>query len=153
EAVADGPKTTQDRLAEQQQRDEIAEARVLRLQRDIADLQRQLELAQTQIAKDRAQLVADRQAFEQARQRDLELQASESFQQAVQTYEQLKPRQVKQMFQQLLDEGKSAQVVDYLAAMQLRKSGAVLKEFKEPDEVGQATALIEALRQRGIDLL
>lgn len=152
EAVADGPKTTQDRLFDQQQRDEIAEARVQRLQRDIADLQRQLELAQSRIAKDRAQLIADRQAFEAALQRETELQTSESFQQAVRTYEQLKPRQVKQMFQSLMDEGHTAQVVDYLATMQTRKAAAVLKEFKEPQEIEQAAGLVEALRNRGIDL-
>ncbi len=153
EAVADGPMTTDDRLARQQERDELAEARVQRLQRDIADLQRQLEIAQSQITKDRARLLQERAAFEQARQREEQMLKDANFQQAVRTFEQLKPRQVKQMFQALMGEGKTEQVVDYLAAMQLRKSAAVLKEFKDDAEVVQATNLIEELRKRGVDVL
>jgi hypothetical protein len=153
EAVAEGPMTTDDRLARQQERDELAEARVLRLQRDIADLQRQLELAQAQITKDRTRLQQDRAAFEQARQREVQMQKDANFQQAVRTFEQLRPRQVKQMFQTLMDEGKSEQVVDYLAAMQLRKAAAVLKEFRDDQEIAQATSLIQELRKRGVDVM
>lgn len=152
EAVADGPMTTDDRLARQQERDELAEARVQRLQRDIADLQRQLEIAQSQIAKDRQRLIQEREAFEQIRQQELAQQQDANFQQAVRTYEQLRPRQVKQMFQALMDEGKHVEVVDYLAAMQLRKAAAVLREFRDESEIGQATQLIEELRRRGIDV-
>lgn len=152
EAVADGPMTTDDRLHQQQQRDELAEARVQRLQRDIADLQRQLEIAQAQIAKDRARLIEERTAFDEAVAAQQAAEQDENFQQAVRTYEQLKPRQVKQMFQTMMAEGRSDQVVSYLAAMQIRKSAGVLKEFKEEAEIAQATALIEALRKRGIDV-
>jgi hypothetical protein len=41
--------------------------------------------------------------------------------------------------------------VDYLAAMQMRKAAGVLKEFKTPQEVAQASELLELLRRRGVD--
>lgn len=153
EAVAEGPMTTDDRLARQQERDELAEARVQRLQRDIQDLQRQLEIAQTQIAKDRDRLKQDRTVFEAALLQETKQREDANFKQAVKTFEQLKARQVKQMFMNLMAEGKSSQVVDYLAAMQLRKAAAVLKEFKDEAEIAQATNLIEELRQRGVDVM
>ena len=61
-----------------------------------------------------------------------------------------KPKQAKAILQTLLTEGHQDQVVDYLAAMQERKAAKVLAAFKTPQEVVQATALVEALRQRGM---
>lgn len=153
EEVADGPRTTGQVLAEQQKRDEIAEARVQRLQREIADLRQQLELAQAQIAKDKAELEEHRAAFEAVQERAVAERTDANFQQAVKTYEALKPRQAKQMFADLIAQGREAQVVDYLAAMQMRKAAAVLKEFKTEPEVAQATKLVEMLRARGVDAL
>jgi formate-dependent nitrite reductase cytochrome c552 subunit len=127
--------------------------RVERLQRDIADLQRQLGLAKDLLAKQKTDLDAQRKEFEEAVARERDLHARADFAQAVQTYEQLKPKQVKEMFQALMKDGKTRDVIDYLAAMQGRKAAAVLKEFKMPDEIPQATDLVQKLRDRGVDLL
>ncbi|MEX0745793.1 MAG: hypothetical protein WD118_09335 [Phycisphaeraceae bacterium] len=152
QSVADGPLTLQDRLASEQQADEVSLLRLERLQRETQDLRRQIDRAQTQIAREREQLEAERTEFEEALQRQADLLEDEDFQQAVSMYEQLRPRQTKQMFQQLMDEGETEIVVQYLAAMKLRTAGRVLQEFKEEDEIEQATDLIERLRQRGVNL-
>ena len=75
----------------------------------------------------------------------------EDFKRAVKTLEQLPARQAKDVVQQMLGQGKLDQAVDYLAAMQLRKSAGVLKAFKSEAEVVQVTRLIEQLRLRGVD--
>ncbi|MEX0655196.1 MAG: hypothetical protein WD534_13170 [Phycisphaeraceae bacterium] len=153
EAVADGPRTLQDRLAMERQSDEVAQQRLERLQRETEDLRRQITRAQTQIAREREELQAQRETFEAALEREQEQREDEDFQQTVQMYEQLRPRQVKQMFQQLMADGETDQVVDYLAAMQLRQAGRVVQEFKEEDEIPAATELLEQLRRRGVNLL
>ncbi|MEM8495768.1 MAG: hypothetical protein AAF663_10320, partial [Planctomycetota bacterium] len=71
---------------------------------------------------------------------------------AVQTLEQLKGRQAKEMLQVLLDRDQQELVVDYLAAMNLRKSAGILKEFKGAEEAVQAMDIVEALRERGIQV-
>lgn len=149
--AANGAVSLAERLKADQQADDMAMQRVERLQRDIADLRRQLVLAKDLLAKQKAELEAQRQEFEAAAKRERDLHDQADFQQAVQTYEQLKPRQVKEMFQTLIKEGKTRDVIDYLAAMQLRKAAAVLKEFKTPEEIPQATDLVQRLRERGVD--
>ena len=152
ESVANnGPVSVADRLKADAQVDDIAMQRVERLQRDIADLRNQLVKAKDLLAKQKADLDAQRKAFEDEVKDELARRDKADFQQAVKTYEQLKPEQVKEMFQTLMGEGKTVDVVDYLAAMQLRKAAAVLKEFKSPSEIPQATDLVQRLRDRGID--
>ena len=152
ESVSDGPVTLADRLHMELQGDELAAQRVERMKRDIADLRRQLRLAQELLAKKHQAMESQQQAFDDAVQRQTNLQEDKDFQQTVRMYEQLKAKQTKQMFQELVGQGKARQVVDYLAAMQLRKAAAVLKEFKSPDEVVQATDLLQRLRERGIEM-
>ena len=152
ESVSDGPVTLADRLETELQGDELAVQRVERMKRDIADLRRQLRLSQELLAKKHQELESQQQAFDDAVQRQTKLQEDKDFQQTVRMYEQLKAKQAKQMFQELVEQGKAMQVVDYLAAMQLRKAAAVLKEFKTPDEVAQATDLLQRLRERGIEM-
>ena len=150
EAVADGPRTMQDRLASELQADELAMHRFERMQRETEDLRSQIERAKTLISKQKAELQAQRADFEAFVKKQTDLQRDEDFQQAVQMYEQLRPKQVKEMFQQLLAQGQTEDVVQYLAAMQLRKAGKVLTEFKEGEEIAQATKLVELLKERGV---
>ena len=152
ESVSDGPITLADRLRAEQRGDELAKQRVERLNRDIMDIRRQLDLGKSLLSKRQAQLDAERRAFEQSVQRQAKLRQDADFKQTVQMYQQVKPKQAKQMFQELIKQGKQSQVVDYLAAMQLRKAAAVLKTFKTSQEIVQATDLLQVLRQRGVEL-
>lgn len=150
EAVADGPRTMQDRLASEAQADALAMHRLERLQRETNDLRQQIERAKQLIADQKADLEAERAAFEEFLAERTDQLQDEDFQQTVQMYEQLKPDQAKQMFQQLMAAGETEQVVEYLAAMQLRKAGKVIQSFEGEAEIAQATQLLEMLRQRGV---
>lgn len=150
EAVSQGPQTLQDKLATEEQADELAIHRLERLQRETDDLRRQIERAKELLAKQKADLEAERQAFQEFVDATTKQMQDADFQQAVKMYEQLKPKQAKQMFQQMLAQNQTDEVVAYLAAMQLRKAAAVLKEFKSLPEIEQAAGLINKLRERGV---
>lgn len=151
-SIADnGAVTIAQRLESGREADEIAMQRVDRLHRDIASLQQQLVLAKDLLAKQKSQLEAERKAFDESRDRLMKLQDDADFQQAVQMFEQLPAKQAKEMFQQLIKDGKKNQVIDYLASMNLRKAAAVLKAFKTSEETIVATDLVQTLRERGIE--
>ncbi|MFW5681455.1 MAG: hypothetical protein ACOC1G_00475 [Phycisphaeraceae bacterium] len=151
EAVADGPKTLQERLAEQREAEELAEQRHQRLLREKQVLRDQLGRIRNRITEMREELAREREAFEQMVERQKEMRGDEDFQQAVQLLESIKPDQAKQMMQQLLAQGETELVVEYLAAMQVRIAAKVLGSFETPAEIAQATELVERLRVRGIE--
>ena len=153
EKAAEGPVTLQDRLADDQQTNELAMHRLERLQRETEDLRQQIERAKGLIARQKAELETKRVDFEQYIEEKTRTMRDQHFIQTVQMYEQLKPKQAKQMFQQLMVDGQTDKVVDYLAAMQLRKASKILGEFKESNEVAQAKSLLELLRNRGVQPL
>ena len=68
----------------------------------------------------------------------------------VESYASLKPKLAKQAFLELIKQNKMDEVVEYLAAMQLRKSAAILNQFKADEEVPVAAQLLESLRLRGV---
>ena len=151
--IADGPAQVAQQIAEDQEKSEIALQRYERLKRDIEDLRRSNELARRLLEDERAKLDADRKAFEQILEKERKRRDDEDFKQAVKMYESLRARQVKELFRQLLSQGRSEDVLQYLAAMELRKAAAVITEFKEPGETAQAADLIQSLRERGVNLL
>ena len=152
ETVAAGPATVDDLLADRKQRDEISEAKLDHLQRVVTDLQRRVQLEREALRQQVAALAAERKAFEAYKQKELAKLQDEQFQRAVLTLEQLKPKQGKDVFKQRLASGKDEEVVDYLEHMELRKAAAILREFKEVEEVALATDLLEKLRTRGVEL-
>jgi hypothetical protein len=149
--VAVGPQTIEDRLAENFESDEFDLHRLERLNAETEAIRRRLAQDKQLIAKQLAELEAKQAAFDELVEQRTAAMADEDFKRAVDTLEQLPARQAKQMVQQYMAQGKIEEVVDYLAAMQLRKSAGVLKEFKAPQEIGQAAQLLEQLRLRGQD--
>jgi chromosome segregation ATPase len=150
ERVKDGPVTMQDRLTAKQRADEIAMHRLNRMEEETSDLRQQIERAKNRIAEQNKALQKKREKFEKFLKKRTEELKQEDFQQTVQMYESLDADKTKRMFQQLLNEGKEDQVVKYLAAMQQRAASGVLQAFETPQEVQQATQLLERLRQRGV---
>ena len=151
ESVADGPRTLQQRLAEQREGDELTEQRYQRLLREKQVLRDQLARMRQRITEMRESLAQEREAFEQMVERQKELREDEDFQQAVDLLQRIKPEQAKRMMQQLLAQGETELVVEYLAAMQVRIAAKVLGAFETPAEIAQATELVERLRVRGIE--
>jgi hypothetical protein len=153
ERVKDGPITMQDRLAARQRADEIAMHRLNRMQEETSDLRRQIERAKNRIAEQNDDLQQKREQFEAFVKQRTEQMKTEDFKKTVRMYESLKADKTKRMFQQLLQQGKEDEVVKYLAAMQTRTASSVLEAFETPQEIQQATALVERLRQRGVQPL
>lgn len=149
ERLGAGPLTLEDRIRTDAQGEDVAAQRLERLQRETADLRRQLDMAKAMLGREKSDLEAQRRQMADAAQRDEKLRADQSFQQTVEMYEQLKAPQVKEIFANLLKQGREDEVLEYVAAMQQRKAAAVLREFKTPTEVQAATALMRRLRERG----
>lgn len=150
EEIGESLLTLQGRLQVEDQKNEVARLKVERLQRETGDIQRNVEDALRRISDQKVKLDQRRQDFVEFVDAQSKQMRDESFVQAVQMLEQLPPRQGKKVFRHLLTTGQDQQVVDYLAAMSLRKAAKILKEFKQDQEISHATELIEMLRQRGI---
>ena len=151
--IEKGSTQLRQRLAELTMSDEIALQRFERMKREIKDLHGSIEKARQLLEKQREQLDVDKAAFESQLAQEKRKREDEGFKNAVKLIEQLKPKQAKELFKNLIAQQQTDQVIRYLAAMNLRKAASVLKEFKEPIELTMATDLIERLRKRGVSLL
>ena len=151
EEVAAGPRTLEDRLAENFAADEFDLHRLERLQAETDAIRRRLDQDKQLIEKQLAELEAERAVFDEMFAKRSEEMQDEDFRRAVKTLEQLPPRQARGVVDQYIAAGQLDDAVDYLAAMQLRKSAAILKNYKTDAEIAQATDLIEKLRTRGVD--
>lgn len=144
--VEQGPVTLLDRLSADQQIDELAMHKLARLQSEIIDLRRGLDSQNRQLAMERQKLTDDRKAYADYLSKRKAMLESEDFRRVIDTLEQLKAPHAKQMMQELAANGGVDQVVEYLAAMDLRKRASLLREFKTPREVSNATMLLEKMR-------
>lgn len=152
EQVAAGPTTIADRLSTEERDTDVALHRAQRLEREVRSVQALLENAKELLAKKRKEFDTERQAFDKKVAQMTQRRRDEDFQRAVSTVEKLKPEQAKQFLQELLVQGKKDEVVEYLATMELRRSAAVLRKFTSPDEITTAAALIQGVRDRGIEI-
>ena len=153
ERVAAGHESIDEQLDRTKRSDDAARLQLERKDREAQALRQQIEMAREAVAREREALAAERAEFEAAMKRETELRGDEDFQQAVAMVEALKGKQAKELFDSLIAQGKREEVIDYLAAMQLRKAAAVLKEFKGPGEAAVAAGLLEAVRLRNADPL
>lgn len=148
-----GLKSFNQMITESAGKEQVADLRADRIARDIEDLRRRFEADKQLVEKRLKEVQAREMALKKLLEEEASLRESRDFKLAVQMYEQLKPRQVKDMFAELIRQNQTGQVVEYLAAMQLRQAASVIKEFKAPQEVPVATQLMELLRARGVNLL
>lgn len=111
--------------------------------------QREVEALHDLVRNAEGKLKAERDAFEQRRgaldareQEATKLAADKGFQDALQLYGTMKPKQVKDVFAGLPDET----VVRYLRAMEAKQASKILKEFKTPAETERVKELMERVR-------
>ncbi len=152
EAVADGPRRLEDRLVAKLEGDDLSMHRLERMKQESDAIQQRLAQDKAYIEGELKKLDEQRARYEAEVARREQQLRDEDFLKAVELVEQLKPRQGKEMIQDLVGNNNQLQAVDYLAAMQPRKAAAILSEFKTPEDSKQATDLLEALRQRGIGM-
>ena len=151
ESVAKGPQPLEDRLPMNFEADEFDLHRLERLNAETQAIRRRLDQDKALIAEELAALQARQDAFDELVERRTAAMRDEDFNRAVKTLEQLPPNQAKGMIQQYIAAGKTTDAVDYLAAMQLRKSAGILKAFKSEEEIPTAAMLLDELRNRGQD--
>jgi len=110
-----------------------------------AELEKQratLKTAQGQFTKDRDALAAREKALEAREQEQARLASDKGFQETLELYGTMPPRQVKTIFMSLDD----PTVVRYLKSMEPRAAGKIVKEFKTPEETARAAKILEAMR-------
>ena len=148
-----GVASTSDQLEVEQERNEILLRQLERTRREIQSLQDNLLLSRQRMERRSEELVEQSRQLE-ARLNEIEARFNDDgFKRTVVMFETLPSKQVKQMFLDLMENGKTDQVVAYLQAMQSRKAAGVLKEFKNPVEIQRAVELTEKLRQQGSRLV
>ncbi|MFT3786070.1 MAG: hypothetical protein QM770_07880 [Tepidisphaeraceae bacterium] len=136
-------KTAAEQLEFMRQSFDQQQALLSRQRQELLDLRRQVELARAQVIKDRADLEAKAKAVA-AREKALVDQATDKgFADSLKMYNALPTKQVKDLFAKLDD----ATVVRYLQAMDARRASRILGEFKSPEELTRAQALLERMRK------
>src|SRR6476661_8083253 len=91
-------------------------AQLDRRQQELIGLQRQVDLAQQQMTKDRAALEAEKKRLASREDETTRVQADKGFQDSLELYKSMQPKQVKEIFMSLDD----AAVQRYLTAMEPR---------------------------------
>lgn len=147
------PKSAKQQIEEDQKQHKVMLLQLERTRQEVQQLQRNLELAQIKIKKERAENLKIKESLEKQLADIKEQKDEEGFKKVIELYESLPAKAVKQVFVQLIEQGKQPQVVDYLEAMDNRKAAGVLKEFKNQTEVTYVVELTELLRQRGSKLV
>lgn len=145
-------KSTQEKLKGDAQSINVRQAELDRREKEIESLRVNAMLARQSLEKRKQEVDAAQKAFEEKLAAARKQQNDEGFLKAVALYEGLPAEQTKKLFLELIKQGGTNQVVEYLAAMKPRKATSVLEEFQTGAEVTQAAELTEKLRTRGLDL-
>jgi len=144
-----GPSVAE-RMAKGRWDEERQSLRLERLRDELKKLEETRQRAERNLERQRQALEAQRQAFERRIRLVNAESGDEGFKKAVELYETLPAKQVKQQFLQMLDQDPQQenldQIVGYLKAMQPRKAAAVLREFEGDAEIAWAVKLMERLR-------
>jgi hypothetical protein len=118
-------------------------AQLDRREREVKDLERQVDLAKQQMAKDRAALEAEQADLKKREDAASKLASDQGFQDALDRYIAMPPKEVKQIFLTLDDQT----VMNFLQAMEPRTAARIIKEFKTDDEVARIQRVMEKMRQ------
>lgn len=118
-------------------------AQLDRRQRELVDLQRQVDLAQQALTKERTGFELEKKKLTAREEETAKLQADKGFQDSLELYKTMQPKQVKEIFMKLDD----ATVERYLTAMEPRAAGKIIKEFKTPEELVRVQSVLEKIRQ------
>lgn len=144
------PASASEMLQIRLQASEVDRQRVERLRREVEDLQAKLRRDQALLEEQRTELDADREAFSAMRERIQETEGDAQFRKSLAVLQGMKASAAKDTLQALLDDGKRAQVISYLDAMEDRARTKVFTEFIKAEQAQLAAELVEELRQRGV---
>jgi flagellar motility protein MotE (MotC chaperone) len=117
-----------------------------RRQRELIDLQRQIDIARAKLERDRASLAADRKALTDRQAAAAKAANDEGFQNSLQIYSAMKPKQVKAVFATMQDDD----VARYLQALPTKLASKIIAEFKTPDELDRIKKIMDQIRSGAV---
>lgn len=121
------------------------EAQMMQLDRrelDLKNLQRQVEVAKQALSKDRAAFDAEKKDLESREKQTTRLAEDKGFQDSLDRYMSLPPKQVKTIFMSMDD----PTVMNYLQTMPPKTAAKIIKEFKDPTETARIKGIMERMR-------
>lgn len=146
--VAAGPRSLDQRLLANRATDDYTRELLNRLTTENDSIRERLAQDRRLIEIRLAKLEEQRESFERLVEERTGRLQEEDFRRAVEAFEQLKAPQGKAALEAMLNSGQREEAIEYLSAMDGRKSAAILREYKQPAEATRVAELIEALRQR-----
>ncbi len=150
--LADGDTLTADRRNEARvEMTMIDRERLERLQREVRGLQAQLRQQSQMLERERAEFEREKAAFHAMRERLTAIDGAEYFMKSLEVLNGMKPADIRPVFNSMLREGRSEEVISYLAAFDERHRAKVVTEFVKGGEVDLAANLLESLRTRGLE--
>jgi hypothetical protein len=114
--------------------------------RDLRHRQEMLDAKQVDVQAKLAEVERQRKAFEKEIQQAAGKSHDESFARSLKFYNELTPKQVKNIFLTLPNEGRVDLVAEFLLAMEVDRAGKIISEFKNPDEQKFVTDVLEKIR-------
>ncbi len=143
------PETAAEKIAASTDADDAQLLAVVRRRRELDDVMRAIERQRADLDARSAAVKADRAAFDAERKKIEQVTSDAQFKKALATLEAQKPADARNVLEALISEGKGAQAVSYLSAMEERVRSKVLAEFAKAD--GRVAAdLLEQLRTHGV---
>lgn len=150
--VADGDiQTTDQRNLARVEVTMVDRERLARLQREVRDLQTQLRQQRLMLERERAQFEQDKADFQAMRDRLYAIDGAEYFRKSLEVLTGMKPNDIRPVFNTMIADGKTEEVISYLSAFDERLRARVVAEFVKGGEVELAAGLLESLRTRGLE--
>src|SRR5439155_17943458 len=95
------------------------------------------------MARDRVAFETEKLGLKKREEQSAKLATDQGFQDALQRYIAMQPRQVKQIFTTLDDQT----VVNFLQAMEPKTAAKIIKECKTDEEIARMQKVLEKMRQ------
>lgn len=145
---AEPPVRAGEQVLERHEAEEVQQARLERVRREVEDLRRTLALERADLDARTTAFEKKVSAFEAMRKLLAEHEGDEQFRKAVELYGALPAAKAQELLQTLVDEGKTDQVVAYLNRMEPRAAKKIIEKFPDPK---LAADLLERLRTLGVE--
>ncbi len=114
-----------------------------RKHRELEDLRHQIDLARDQTRIDRSKIEQAQKELDDRQKLQDKLASDKGFQDSLELYNVMPPKQVKTIFMTLSDDT----VQQYFQAMEPRSAAKIMKEFKLPEESARLQKVLEKIRQ------
>ena len=141
------PASAEERIDYRGQAMEQERMRVENQAQNLRNQQKLLEQMQARVEETLRKIDDQKKSFEQTVTQTTSKSVEESFQKSLALYDELKPKQVKDLFLPMTP----ALVAKYLQAMDTDRAGKIISEFQTPEERTFIASVIDRIRSAGTD--